>query len=82
MTQDGLNELGQTIQKMVPKGAAWVMVMIPAHDSSNHRPGECTMQTVGNVGEDEAQLMLEGAARMYQQGTHDPFFARPVEKAH
>jgi hypothetical protein len=81
MTEDELNDLGQMIQRFVPKGAAWIVVIIPAHEEDNHPPGACPVQTSSNIGSTGImESVLEGAVGMFRYGTHKPMFARPVEK--
>jgi hypothetical protein len=83
MTEEQLNELGQIIQRCVPKGTSWIMVMIPPHAPDSHPDGQCPVQTVCNIGcEDQMRQVLTGAAAMLEKGTHEPMFVRPVEVSH
>ena len=82
MTESELNELGQTINRMLPKGAQWTMAIVPAHASGSHPDGRCPVQVVGNVTADETQWILDGVLGMFEVGTHSPMFARPVEQEH
>jgi hypothetical protein len=81
MTEDELNNLGQMIQRYVPKSTAWILVTVPPNQCTRRRNCECEVQTVTNLmDEEQAGAILDGAAGMYENGTHEQMFSRPVEK--
>jgi len=79
--EEQMNEVGQLLQRMLPAGSAWILVAIPPHDAQSHAPGCCPVKTVTNLAsEEQMKGVLEGAVAMFEQGSHQPMCARPVEK--
>jgi hypothetical protein len=82
MTEDELNEVGQMVQRVLPADTTWIMVMIPPHEADEHQPGKYPVQTTTNIASTEHMRgVLDGAAKMFEEGTHVLLFAHPVEKA-
>ena len=81
MTENEINEVGQLIQRCVPKGSAWIVVIVPPHAEDAHAPGFCPLQTASNLDQTaDMHRVLAGAAEMFETGAHLPMFTRPVEK--
>jgi hypothetical protein len=81
MTEEELNNLGQMIQRCVPKGTTWIVVAVPPHDAAGHEPGCCPVQTASNMGcTREMHWLLDGAAVMFEHGPHEPMFAHSLEQ--
>jgi hypothetical protein len=81
MTEDELNNLGETIVHSVPAGTSFILVMIPPHEPTDHPHGGCPAQTTSNIGcTEQMRGILEAAAAMFEHGTHEPMFKRPIEK--
>jgi len=84
MTEDGLNEVGQMMQRMLPKGSAFILVIVPPHEHNLDHPLEsCPVQTTCNINctKDMASI-LRDTAEMFEAGTHNLLFRRPVEMTH
>jgi hypothetical protein len=81
MTEDELNNLGQMIHRFIPAETAWILVVVPPQNCTGHPDCQCAVQTVTNLSDEEqAAAVLDGAAGMYENGTHTGTFTRAIEK--
>jgi hypothetical protein len=49
MTEEELNNLGQMIQRLVPKGTIWILVTVPTGTCVGHPDCNCQVQTATNL---------------------------------
>jgi hypothetical protein len=81
MTETELNKLGQMIQRLMSKGTAWILVVVPPNNCTGHPDCDCQVQTVTNLmDEEQAGAILDGVAGMYEHGTYEETFTRAIEK--